>query len=69
MEIIRGGPQPSSISKKIILGHNHGIEVVGCIVSISESSEYVKTGCYLVSWFAYSTGTAIIIIKIIILIA
>lgn len=67
MEIIWGGPQPSSISKKIILGHNHSIEVSGCIVNISGSSVNVKTGCYELSWFAYSTGTAIIVIKIIIL--
>lgn len=67
MEVIWGGPQPSSISKKSILGQNHSIEVLGYIVSISGSSEYVKTGCYELSWFAYSTGTAIIVIKIIIL--
>lgn len=67
MEIVWGDPQPSSISKKIILGHNHSIGVLGCIVSISRSSVNVKTGCYELPWFAYSTGTDIIVIKIIII--
>lgn len=49
METLGGGPQPSSISKKTILRQNHSIEVLGCIVSISGSSDYVKTGCYELS--------------------
>lgn len=49
METPGGGPQPSSISKKTILRQNHSIEVLGCIVSISGSSDYVKTGCYELS--------------------
>lgn len=41
--VVQWSLQPPSIAKKIITGQKPSIEDLGCIASLSGSSEYVKT--------------------------